>query len=374
MCSFNLDYMMYDGVDIKPANLLINLRGDVKISDLGILREVDPAVDTNHLVHTYIGTTTYMSPERLDAKDYSYSSDIWSFGMSLLTLSFGKLPQQVSGRYWTMLTNIRENPPPSLSDDDDPSHSWSAEYQDFIAQCLRKDPRDRPTCQELLAHPFLQRASPESNDMARVQQVGARELQSILKSLCLHLESRQKSALDVFVMLRQANKSSDTTTSQHQHDDPLLHSEDRERGKNHTTTITLDVFNMSVLEMTHALLFNEYPSRVTQRVALLASEMSLQLERREGAALHVLHHFHDDVVMFAAEENFRQGDDCCNCYCCCTYLSEDEERPGASESCDKSTEKGYHGRRLAGLSTQLHLPLDIAEQTAREFLNSYFAS
>jgi serine/threonine protein kinase len=29
----------------------------------------------------YVGTLSYMSPERLDGKEYSFSSDIWALGM-----------------------------------------------------------------------------------------------------------------------------------------------------------------------------------------------------------------------------------------------------------------------------------------------------
>ena len=48
--------------DIKPSNLLINSRGDTKISDFGIVREME---DTLAKADTFVGTLTYMSPERI---------------------------------------------------------------------------------------------------------------------------------------------------------------------------------------------------------------------------------------------------------------------------------------------------------------------
>lgn len=48
--------------DIKPGNLLINHFGDVKVSDFGIVREMENSVAK---ATTFVGTLTYMSPERI---------------------------------------------------------------------------------------------------------------------------------------------------------------------------------------------------------------------------------------------------------------------------------------------------------------------
>lgn len=57
--------------------------------------------------HTFVGTVTYMSPERINGDGYSYSSDIWSLGMSLLTTALGKLPLETKHGYWGILHSIR---------------------------------------------------------------------------------------------------------------------------------------------------------------------------------------------------------------------------------------------------------------------------
>lgn len=53
--------------DIKPGNLLINHFGDVKVSDFGIVREMENSVAK---ATTFVGTLTYMSPERI-------ASEVW---------------------------------------------------------------------------------------------------------------------------------------------------------------------------------------------------------------------------------------------------------------------------------------------------------
>lgn len=48
--------------DIKPSNLLLNSRGELKISDFGVSGQLTSSV-SNCL--SWVGTVTYMSPERI---------------------------------------------------------------------------------------------------------------------------------------------------------------------------------------------------------------------------------------------------------------------------------------------------------------------
>lgn len=62
---------------------------------------------TLHRAHTFVGTVTYMSPERINGDSYSFSSDVWSMGMMLLTTALGKLPLETKNGYWGVLHSIR---------------------------------------------------------------------------------------------------------------------------------------------------------------------------------------------------------------------------------------------------------------------------
>jgi serine/threonine protein kinase len=80
--------------DIKPANILIDTSGRVKVSDLGIsglaayARAEDEATMSG-LNHTVVGTSKYMSPERILDKSYGPLCDVWSFGLVLVECATG---------------------------------------------------------------------------------------------------------------------------------------------------------------------------------------------------------------------------------------------------------------------------------------------
>lgn len=69
--------------------------------------EEDERRNSLHRAHTFVGTLTYMSPERINGEGYSYSSDIWSLGLTLLTTALGKLPLETKNGYWGVLYSIR---------------------------------------------------------------------------------------------------------------------------------------------------------------------------------------------------------------------------------------------------------------------------
>ncbi|POM76164.1 STE/STE7 protein kinase [Phytophthora palmivora] len=135
--------------DIKPSNLLINHFGDVKVSDFGIVREMENSMAK---ATTFVGTLTYMSPERIASEEYSYKSDVWSFGLSIMTCALGKFPYSSRGGYWELLHMIRNEPPPRL-----PEGEFSDLFCDFLEKCLKKDQTERWSVKQLLKHEFIER-------------------------------------------------------------------------------------------------------------------------------------------------------------------------------------------------------------------------
>lgn len=54
--------------DLKPQNILLNLRGQCKVSDFGCVAELQ---DSFGKCGTFVGTVPYMSPERIKGEEYS---------------------------------------------------------------------------------------------------------------------------------------------------------------------------------------------------------------------------------------------------------------------------------------------------------------
>lgn len=134
--------------DMKPANLMLTKEGLVKISDFGISSELD---STMGMCDTFVGTANYMSPERLSGGEYSYPSDIWSFGLIMLELIVGEYPYPNATNYFQLLNNIIEGDVPAVPS----TCALSAELVDFVKVCLSKEPAQRPTVVELEAHPWM---------------------------------------------------------------------------------------------------------------------------------------------------------------------------------------------------------------------------
>ncbi|RLN91809.1 hypothetical protein BBJ28_00008341 [Nothophytophthora sp. Chile5] len=135
--------------DIKPPNILLNSQGRVKLSDFGIASELGTSLA---MCGTFVGTFRYMSPERIQHAEYSYSSDIWSLGLVLMEAATGVYPYPKHQTCIEMLQSVLEAPPPALS-----PRYFSPELCHFLQQCLRKNPLERASADELLQSPWLQR-------------------------------------------------------------------------------------------------------------------------------------------------------------------------------------------------------------------------
>ncbi|KAL7616550.1 hypothetical protein Lser_V15G01545 [Lactuca serriola] len=138
---------------IKPSNLLINSKKEVKIAISGVTRILE---QTTHPCKDSVGTIAYMCPERINTdlnqgKNDGYAGDIWSMGVSILELYMGILPFEVgSPDDWaSLMMAICMSPPPKAP------ATASTEFQDFVGRCLQRDPAKRWTAAQLLGHPFV---------------------------------------------------------------------------------------------------------------------------------------------------------------------------------------------------------------------------
>lgn len=105
--------------DLKLGNLFLDANMHVKVGDFGLATRV---MTPDERKRTVCGTPNYIAPEILDGKNgHSYEVDIWSTGVVLFTLMFGKPPYEsvdVKSTYKRILANSYSFPDTVHSSED----------------------------------------------------------------------------------------------------------------------------------------------------------------------------------------------------------------------------------------------------------------
>jgi DNA-binding beta-propeller fold protein YncE len=124
--------------DIKPDNISITSKGDVKITDFGIARmsTSNPMMQMTQ-DGTMLGTLGYISPEQLqNSSAVDHRADIFSLGAMMYELYTGKLPFDGGNLGATILKIVSEDPaPPSRFNPD-----MDSRMEDIILKTLQKLP------------------------------------------------------------------------------------------------------------------------------------------------------------------------------------------------------------------------------------------
>ena len=144
--------------DIKINNILMEYRfGDKtdcipRLADFGISRE--NSTETNPMTAS-ISWLLLSAPEILvDGTDYSFASDLWSIGVLLYKLAFGKYPFNGKGAV-EIYMNIMGGKSKLLK-------SGNKDFDDLISKLLQKDKEMRIKYDEYFRHPFFQYNEPQS--------------------------------------------------------------------------------------------------------------------------------------------------------------------------------------------------------------------
>ena len=180
-------------LDLKPANFVF-VDGILKIIDFGIAKQVGNE-QTSIIRENQVGTVSYMAPETITASESNVppgqfklrqSADIWSLGCILYELVYGKPPFYHKSLIQKIHSITDPNyiiPFPELS-----LGNPDSLLLDVLRHCLNRNPRKRPTIEELLAHPLV---NPAGTTLLRPSQAAVDEnsLRHILEQLVPNTQS-----------------------------------------------------------------------------------------------------------------------------------------------------------------------------------------
>nr|CCC93130.1 putative protein kinase [Trypanosoma congolense IL3000] len=151
--------------DIKPLNMLLDRNAaSVKICDFGTCADLSQQAGR----FTVIGTIGWIAPEVLDSgmmdhhsgniTSHSFPSDVWSLGVSALEMAqvgatksaLSEYIKDLSAMPCSVQETVKETRKSFLQE-----KLPAGRLRDFIACCLRRDPRMRSTVRTLLQHPLI---------------------------------------------------------------------------------------------------------------------------------------------------------------------------------------------------------------------------
>lgn len=139
--------------DIKGANILLDNKGFIKLSDFGAATTLKRMISNVNGKDLMKGTVYWMAPEVILNNGFGRQSDIWSFGCTMIEMTTGNPPwsnidiykEQVSALFNIATMNQVPEIPRNLS----------TEARQFIGACLKRDPAERLNSRRLLRHDFL---------------------------------------------------------------------------------------------------------------------------------------------------------------------------------------------------------------------------
>jgi serine/threonine protein kinase len=132
--------------NLKPENIFLDEKMNIKIGDFGFAKEVNPQTQ---YANTYVGTICYMSPEQLNEQNYNEKCDIWSLGCIIYELTSLELPFKADNTF-NLAKKIKAGEIAKRIPKD-----YSDELMRVIKWMLKPDPKQRANVEDLLNVPHV---------------------------------------------------------------------------------------------------------------------------------------------------------------------------------------------------------------------------
>jgi 5'-AMP-activated protein kinase catalytic alpha subunit len=156
----------YTHRDLKPENLILDKEFTLKITDMGFAAPIRGR-DGSGLLHTQLGTASYMAPEIHLGKPYEGAKvDLFASAIILFVILTQRPPFSSANpqdpHYRLIAAKRSDIFWQAHAEAEDGNDIYTPEFKDLFEKMMSLNPTQRPTIEEILVHPWMQGSVPST--------------------------------------------------------------------------------------------------------------------------------------------------------------------------------------------------------------------